>query len=32
LITEELRDPKVIKAELEDATRKREEHMVKSFL
>jgi len=27
LVTEELRDPKVIKAEREDATRKREENM-----
>jgi len=31
LTTEELRDPDEIKAELEDETRKREEHMVKSF-
>jgi hypothetical protein len=32
LMNEELRDPKVIKAEREDVTRKREEQIVKHFV
>ena len=32
LANKELRDPKVIKAELEDATRKREEEIVKPWI
>ena len=31
LVTEELRDPKVIKAEREDATRKRQEEIVRDY-